>query len=90
MGSVVLALLASQHHALHMLLMLGAGGAPAFMTVYPVIRRLMLLIALLAALWTIKGLRRRSPQPAAVIALNWLSVGLTLGLIGWSVARFGL
>ena len=89
-GSVIVAFLASQHHALHMLIMLGLGGtSTGFMTAYPLIRRAMLLIALaLAGVTAYRLVRHRPPLARRVVHL--VSILLTLGLLVWSVSQFGV
>jgi hypothetical protein len=88
---VVLAFLASQHHTLHMLVLAFAAGSAgmSFMTMYPAIRRAMLLGSLVmagVALYQVRG-RGRAPL---VRAVGGASVAVTLGLVVWSVWRFGL
>lgn len=92
-GSVIVAFLASQH-ALHMLLMLGLGGASmgvgmSFMAAYPTLRRVMLLIAVVMAGVTAYLLVRHRP-PLARRVMNVLSIALTLGLLIWSISQFGV
>lgn len=89
-GSVLVAFVASQHHALHLLLMLGLGGAEmGVMATSPTLRRAMLLVALaLAVVTAYRLLRHRPPRPQYII--NLLSIVLTLGLLGWSIGQFGL
>ena len=72
-GSVALALLASQHHTLHMLVLsFGPGTAGmSFMTMYPNIRRGMLTIALLTAGFAAYQASRRG-RP------RWMRVGQAL------------
>ena len=89
-GSVIVAFLASQHHSLHMLVMLGLGGAGmSFMTAYPMLRRVMLIVALAMAGVTTYLLIRHRP-PLAQRALNLISIVLTLGLLIWSISQFGV
>ena len=90
-GAVVLAFLASQHHNLHMVLLtLGLGGSGmTFMQVYPGIRRGMLLISLGTVVVNLRSLRRGRTIGAMRAVIAGFSV-LTLGLIVWSLTRFGL
>lgn len=90
-GSMLLALLASQHHTLHMLLLtLGMGSAGmSFMNQFPLLRRAMLLMSLIMTGWTIYRLWSRQ-RPAGVRIFGGLSVALSLGLIAFSVYQFGL
>ncbi len=90
-GAVVLAFLASQHHTLHMLvLVFGLGGAGAsFMTTAPWLRRGMLLMSLVMAA-VIAYQIRRADRPRAFRISGAISILLTLGLVGWSIANFGL
>ncbi len=87
-ASVALAVLATQHHTLHMLVIaLGAGSAGmAFMEAYPVLRRGMLLISLAMVAIMVARLGR---QPRLLRPVTGLSIGLTLGLVAWSVFQFG-
>jgi len=90
-GAVFLAFLATQHHNLHMLLIaIGIGGAGmGFMTMFPVVRRIMLLMSL-AMVGLMVYRARDSRRPASMRILNIVSVLVTLGLAGWSVSQFGL
>lgn len=92
-GSVIIAFLTSQH-ALHMLLMIGLGGASmdagaGLMTLYPTLRRAMLLMAVVMAGITAYLLVRHRP-PLARRTINGLSIVLTLGLVIWSISQFGV
>jgi hypothetical protein len=89
-GSVIVALLAGQHHALHLLLMFGLGGAGmGVMGTSPTLRRAMLLVALaLAAVTAYRLVRHHAPPYQRAVSL--LSLILTLGLLAWSVVQFGL
>jgi hypothetical protein len=90
-GPIVLALLASQHHTLHMLLLtFGVGTAGmSFLAMYPAIRRAMLTASLiLAGLAAYRALH--AGQPRAMRLLHALSVAVTLAVVGWSVSEFGL
>jgi ATP-dependent protease HslVU (ClpYQ) peptidase subunit len=90
-GAVVLAFLASQHHTLHMMLFtLGLGGAGmSFMTMFPIVRRVMLLMSL-----SMVGLMvyhaRDTRRPISMRIMIGVSILVTLGLVGWSVLQFGL
>jgi hypothetical protein len=90
-GSILLAFLASQHHTLHMLLLVfGVGSAEmAFMTTYPLLRRGMLLLALVSAGFTVYQLWRRRQTPFMRV-FGGISVALTLGIVIWSILQFGL
>ena len=90
-GAVVLAFLTSQHHTLHMLvLMFGLGSAGAsFMTTAPWLRRGMLLMSLVMVA-VIAYQIRRSDRPRSFRISGAVSIALTLGLVGWSIANLGL
>ncbi len=90
-GAMVLAFLASQHHNLHMaLLTLGLGGSGmTFMQIYPGIRRGMLLLSLGTVVVNWRSLRQGRTTGVMRAAIASFSV-LTLGLILWSLIRFGL
>ena len=89
-ASVVVAFLASQHHTLHMLLLtVGVGGAGAsFLTMFPTVRRLMLLLSLVMVGVTLYQHWRHRP-PLAVRALGLVSAALTFGLLAWSIGTYG-
>ncbi|MFI5341359.1 MAG: hypothetical protein ACHQ7N_16160 [Candidatus Methylomirabilales bacterium] len=90
-GAVVLAFLASQHHTLHMLLFtIGLGGAGmSFMTMFPMVRRVMLLMSL-AMVGVIVYQVRDPKRPTSVRIMGGVSILLTLGLLIWSVMQFGI
>jgi len=90
-GAVVLAFLASQHHNLHMLLFaIGIGGAgTSFMTMVPLVRRVMLLMSLVmvgVVVYQVRDARR----PIRMRVMGGISILLTLGLLIWSVMQFGI
>ena len=90
-GAVVLAFLASQHHTLHMLVLvfgLGSAGA-SFMTTAPLLRRAMLLMSLVMVA-VIAYQIRGADRPRSFRISGAISIVLTLGLVGWSIANFGL
>jgi len=90
-GAVVLALLASQHHTLHMLLLafgLGEAGMQ-FMTAAPAVRDAMLGMSLVMV-GVIAYQIRDSRRPKSTRVMGVISILVTLGLLAWSVARFGL
>lgn len=93
-GSVVAVLLAfvgSQHHTLHMLLLAaGLGGAgTGLMTAFPLLRRGMLLMSLvITGMLIYRACDARCPR--AMRILNGASSLLTIGIVVWSVAKFGL
>ncbi len=89
-AAVLLAFLASQHHSLHMLLLtVGIGGAGAsFMTMFPLVRRVMLLMSLaMVVLMAYRAISAR--YSSAMRLLNAGSVVVTLVLVVWSVWQFG-
>ena len=90
-GSIALAFLASQHHTLHMLLFtVGIGGAGmSFMTMFPLLRRVMLLMSL--AMVAVIVYQVRDPKrPYSMRIMGGVSILLTLGLLIWSVMHFGI
>ena len=90
-GAIVLAFLASQHHMLHMLLLaVGVGGASAsLMTAIPLFRRVMLAMTLVMVV--VMGYRMGdSNRPKSMRLLNAVSIVVSLGLVAWSIAQFGL
>lgn len=90
-GAVVLALLTSQHHTLHMMLFaVGLGGAGmSFMTMFPVVRRVMLLMSLaMVGLMLYRG--RDAKRPISMRITMGMSILVTLGLVVWSVTQFGM
>jgi hypothetical protein len=90
-GAVVLAFQASQHHTLHMMLFaVGLGGVGmSFMTMFPVVRRVMLLMSL-AMVGVIVCQVRDPRRPSPMRIMGGLSILLTLGLLIWSVMQFGI
>jgi len=90
-GAVVLAFLASQHHTLHMLLLtVGIGSAGmSFMTMFPMVRRVMLLMSL-AMVGVIVYQVRDPKRPISIRIMGGVSILLTLGLLIWSVMQFGI
>ncbi len=90
-GGAVLALLASQHHNLHMLILaFGLGGAGmTFMQAYPGIRRVMLLVSMGMVALNVLSLRHTSMTPAMRVLVGGFTL-LTLGLIVWSLLQFGI
>jgi hypothetical protein len=90
-GAVVLAFVAGQHHTLHMLLLAsGLGGASAtLMTAIPLVRRAMLVMALVMVV--VMGYQMRTAErPKSMRLMHAVSIVVTLGLVAWSVSQFGL
>jgi hypothetical protein len=90
-GAMLLAFLASQHHALHMLVLAaGLGGASgSLMTAVPWVRRTMLLMTLVMVAvmaYQIRDARR----PNSLRIMNGVSIAISLALMAWSVEKFGL
>ncbi len=90
-AALALAFLASQHHNLHMLLLaFGLGDAAMrFMTAVPAVRDAMLGMSL-AMVAVIAYQIRDSRRPASTRVMGAISIVATLGLLAWSIARFGL
>ena len=89
-GGLLLAVLASQHHNLHMILLaFGLGGAGmTFVQAYPGIRRVMLLLSLGMVALNLLSLRRRQMTVAMRVMVGFFTL-LTLALVVWSFTRFG-
>ena len=90
-SAVVLSFLASQHHTLHMMLFaVGLGGAGmSFMTMFPMVRRVMLLMSLAMVglmLYQLRDLKR----PISMRITIGMSILVTLGLVVWSVSQLGM
>jgi hypothetical protein len=90
-GAMLLAFLASQHHALHMLVLAaGLGGASgSLVTAVPWVRRAMLLMTLVMVAvmaYQIRDARR----PTSLRVMNGVSIAISLALMAWSVEKFGL
>jgi hypothetical protein len=90
-GSVIVAALASQHHLIHMLILLVTFGSAGMsvMSAFPLLRRGMILMSLVmggVTLWQMWRWRRNR----SMAVLGGISVVLTLGLVLWSIAQFGL
>ncbi|MBI2117039.1 MAG: hypothetical protein HYT85_18435 [candidate division NC10 bacterium] len=90
-GAIVLAFLASQHHTLHMMLFaIGLGGAGmSFMTMFPMVRRVMLLMSL-AMVGLMLYQLRDSKRPISMRITIGMSILVTLGLVVWSVSQLGM
>lgn len=91
LAAVILSFLATQHHNLHMLLFaIGISSAGmSLMTIFPVIRHIMLLMSL-AMVGLMVYRARDAKRSTSMRVVNVVSVALTLGLMGWSVSQFGL
>ncbi len=90
-GGALLALLASQHHNLHMLMLaFGLGGAGmTLMQAYPGIRRVMLLVSAGMVAVNAVSLRRTSMPPTMRAVVGGFTL-VTVGLIVWSLLQFGI
>ena len=91
LAAVALAFLASQHHNLHMLLFtIGLGGAGiSFMTMFPMVRRIMLLMSMAMAGVIVYQIRDPK-RPVPMRVMGGVSIILTLGLLVWSILQFGI
>jgi hypothetical protein len=91
LGAVVLAFLGAQHHNLMMLLFaIGLGNVGmSMMTGLPLVRDAMLAMSVLMAL-AIAYQISRPGRPSAMRVTGALSILVTLGIAGWSIAQFGL
>ncbi len=90
-GSVIVAFLASQHHLIGMLILLVTFGSAGMsvMSVFPLLRRGMVLMSLVmvaVTLWQMWRWRRNR----SMAVLGGICVVLALGLVLWSVTQFGL
>lgn len=90
-GAVALAFLGSQHHNLMMLLFaLGLGNVGmSLMTEMPLVRTVMLTVSLVMVAVIAYQISRPS-RPLAMRLTGAFSILFTLGIVGWSVMRFGL
>jgi hypothetical protein len=90
-GAIALAFFGSQHHNLMMLLFaLGLGNAGmSVMTEMPLVRGVMLAVSLVMAAAIGYQISRPS-RPLTIRVTGALSILFTLGIVGWSVLRFGL
>ena len=91
LGAVALAFLGSQHHNLMMLLFaLGLGNVGmSMMTEVPLLRSVMLAVSLVMAAAIGYHILRPS-RPLAMRLTGAFSILLTLGIVGWSILRFGI
>ena len=91
LGAVTLAFLGSQHHNLMMLLFaLGLGNVGvSIMTEMPLLRTVMLTVSLLMVAVIAYQISRPS-RPLTMRVTGAVSILFTLGIVGWSVLRFGL
>jgi len=89
--AIVLAFLTSQHHTLHMLLLtIGLGGAGmSFMTMFPMVRRVMLFMSLVMV-GVIVYQVRDPKRPTSMRIMGGVSILLSLGLLIWPVMQFGI
>jgi len=87
---VGVAILASQHHLIHMAILwigLGSAGISA-MSVFPWVRRALFALSLLFVGISFLVMRRHSQRPW----LRWLNIGssiMTIGLLAWSIMQTG-
>jgi hypothetical protein len=90
-GSVIVAALASQHHLIHMLILLitfGSAGM-SIMSAFPLLRRGMMLMSLVMMGVTIFQMwRHRRNRTMAIF--GGISVVLTSGLLLGSIVQLGL
>lgn len=93
-GSVVIALLASQHHLLHMLIlaltlgMAGMSGMNSMAGYPPFVRQGMLVMSAVmvgVTIWQMRAWRNNR----SMVVLGGVSIVLTLGLIVWSITQYG-
>lgn len=91
LAAVTLAFLGSQHHTLMMLLFaLGLGNVGVGMvTEMPVLRTVMLAVSLLMVAIISYQISRPS-RPLTMRITGVVSILFTLGIVGWSILRFGL
>ncbi len=91
LGAVALAFLGSQHHNLMMVLFaLGLGNAGmSLMTEMPGVRVVMLVLSLVMVAAIGYQISRPS-RPLAMRLTGALSILFSLGIVTWSVLRFGL
>jgi hypothetical protein len=90
-GAMVLALLATQHHTIMMLLLAFglSDAAMSFMTAAPIVRDVMLGMSfamIFVIAWQIRNTRRHR----SMRVLGAISIVVTLGLLVWSISRFGV
>ena len=94
LASPLLALLASQHHLLHMLVIGAATGSAgmSFMTDYPSVRRAMLVISLGAATFGLYRVWRRPDSSTAQLTTgpSFTLTAALAALAAWSIVQFGL
>lgn len=89
-GSIAFALVATQHHALHMLLFtFGVGAAGMSLLANPVVRRSMLLMSLIAVGITVREIWRADGR-GHLRLMGSVSAITALSLVAWSVSQFGI
>ena len=90
-GAMLLAFIASQHHALHMLLIAaGLGGASmSTVTAFPWLRRAMIAMSLVMVV-VMAYQMRRPERPKSIRVMNAVSIVVTLGFVAWSIVQFGI
>jgi len=90
LGSPLLSILANLHHfmGIFMMLLLGGAGMMSGMQDLPWVRRGLLVMALLAAGFTLSRMLSRK-QTRRMLLFGSGSVLFTAGMVIWSIATFG-
>jgi len=91
-SAVLLSILASSHHWLHMGILLLFGGSAHAMTAMAGVlwlRRAMVLGTLIAAGFTARRLVKHRAAPLWAKAINALSLAVSLGFLAYTLYRYG-
>lgn len=91
-GSLLFSVLASSHHALHMLILILVGGSTT--SINPMssllwVRRIMIIVTLITVVITITRAYKHRHMPLWVKALSVCSILLSLAFVVYTLATFG-
>jgi hypothetical protein len=76
--SVVVSFLASQHHNLHMLILMFIGGSTHMMETMFLLRRVMIVMTLLTVVWSIYRLYKHRCKEKWVIGMTGISAVVSI------------
>ncbi|MDQ1912307.1 hypothetical protein RAC89_18110 [Paenibacillus sp. GD4] len=91
-SSILLSVIASSHHWLHMgilLLLGGSANALASMTGILWIRRAMMVATVITTVFAFYRLMQRKHMPLWMKWLSALSIGVSVGFLGYTLVQFG-
>lgn len=90
-SSVLLSIIASSHHWLHMGLLFLLGGSAGMVSMSDIlrIRRFMIAATVLTALFTLYRLLKHKHMPVWTKAISVLSIAVSLGFVVYTLTQFG-